>query len=291
MVYPDQPGVWTEGSRSKLALALDGIGDNDYVLALSLGSICVAPDASLRVKALVNGERAAVRALRYGDPEWSVASPLPVPADREVDLTFEIEEPRSPRELGWSSDERRLGILLRTVMLEEVDRSVRAEEKILFAKGSGAERFLAEGWSELEPAGVWTDGERASFVLKLTDVPPAATELVLAVSAFVTRDHPELRVDVSAFGERLAGRIFRHAEGQRLLRIPFPAAARAHGGRARFELRLSDPARPVDLGLGGDVRRLGLHLEWLTVRKSTWRAPLLDAIREKAANLRSRFGR
>ena len=54
-------GIWTQGSRSELALALEGIGEGDYVLALSLGSICVGPDASLRVEALVNGERAAAR--------------------------------------------------------------------------------------------------------------------------------------------------------------------------------------------------------------------------------------
>ena len=92
-----------EGSRSELALALDGIGESDYVLALSLGSICVGPDASLRVEALVNGERVAVREFSYGDPEWRIELPAPVPADGEVDLAFEIEEPESPLELGWSA--------------------------------------------------------------------------------------------------------------------------------------------------------------------------------------------
>ena len=151
-----------------------------------------------------------------------------MPADGEVDLAFEIEEPTTPLELGWSADDdRRLGILLRTVTLEEVDRSVRPGEKIVFTEGSGAERLLGEGWSALEPTGVWTDGEKASLVLRLTDAPPADAELVLAVSAFVTPEHPELKVEVSALGEQLAGRVFRHGEALRLLRIPLPAAAGA----------------------------------------------------------------
>jgi hypothetical protein len=289
VVYPLEAGIWTEGSRSDLAFALDGIGDSDYVLALSLGSICVGRGRSLRVEALMNGERVATRDLSYGDPEWRIELPAPVPA--EVDLAFVIEEPNSPAGVGWSADDRRLGILLRTLVLEELDRSVRPGEEIAFAKGSGAERFLSEGWSSLEPTGVWTDGEQASFVLRPTDLPPGAAELVLAVSAFVTPDHPELKVEVSVLDEQIAGRVFRYGEAQRFLRVPFPAAAGAEGGRTLFQLHLSDPARPVDLGLGNDARRLGLHLEWLMVRKSAWRTTLSDVIREKSTNLRRRLGR
>ena len=168
---------------------------------------------------------------------------------------------------------------------------MRPGEKIVFAEGSGAERLLGEGWSFLEPTGVWTDGERASLVAQLTELPPAAAELVLAVSAFVTPEHPELEVEVSALDEQLAGRRFRHGEAQRLLRIPWPTAAGTESGRTPFELRLSDPARPIDLGLGDDPRRLGLYLEWLMVRKRTWRATLWDVVREKSANLRSRLRR
>jgi hypothetical protein len=290
VVYPEEAGIWTEGSRSELALALDGTGESDHVLALSLESVCVGTDARLRVEAFVNGDRAAARDLSYGDPDWRIELPAPVPADGEVDLAFVIEEPNSPAEVGWSADDRRLGMLLGTVTLEEIDRSVRPGETVVFTEGSGAERLLGEGWSVLEQTGVWTDGERASLVLKATDVPPATAELVLAVSAFVTPDHPKLKVEVSALDEQL-GRVFRHGEGQRLLRIPFPAAADAQGGRALFELRLSHPARPVDLGLGGDVRRLGLQLEWLMVRKSTRRATVVDAIRQRSANFRRRLGR
>ena len=145
VVYPQEAGIWTEGARSELALALDGIGESDYILALSLGSICVAADASLRVEAHVNGERVAARDFSYGDPEWRIELPAPVPA--EVDLAFVIEEPNSPVEVGWSADDRRLGIRLRTVRLEEVDRSVRSQEKVVFATGSGAERLLGDGWS------------------------------------------------------------------------------------------------------------------------------------------------
>ena len=139
--YPDEEaGIWTQGSRSELALALEGIGESDYVLALSLGSICVGPDGSLRVEALVNGERAAAREFSYGDPEWHIELPASVLADGEVDLTFEIEEPRTPLELGWSTDDdRRLGVALRTMTLLPADddaaRAGLARERRLLALG------------------------------------------------------------------------------------------------------------------------------------------------------------
>jgi GT2 family glycosyltransferase len=273
MLYPDQAGIWTEGSRSELALALDEIGESDYVLALSLASICIGSDASLRVEALLNGERAAARDFKYGDAEWRIASAAPVPADGDVDFTLMIEEPRSPLELGWSADDRRLGLLLHALTLEEVDRSLQSEEKIVFTEGSGAERLLGEGWSALEPTGVWTDGETASLVLK-PDTQSEDVELVLSVDAFVTPDHPELKVDVSAKGDQLGARVFRHRRGahrfgraHRPLRVVLPASARDEKGRAVLDLRLRDPASPLDLGLSDDARHLGLQLRSLTARR------------------------
>jgi hypothetical protein len=274
-MYPGQAGIWTEGSRSELALALAGLGKSDYILSLSLGSVCVDPDAVLRVEALLNGKRAAARELGFGEPEWRIESASPAPVDGNVDLTFIIEEPNSPRDLGWSGDERQLGILLHSLRLEELDRAVRPGEEIVFSQGSGAERLLGEGWSGLESTGVWTDAEKASLVLEVAAAPPEDVELVLAVDPFVTPEHPELVVEASARGRQLGRRVFRHrrglfgrGRGHRALRVLLPASAKDETGRAVLELSLEDPASPLDLGLSDDARRLGLRLRSLTTRKA-----------------------
>jgi hypothetical protein len=272
-LYPDQRGVWTEGLRAELALTLDDVRDGDRALALSFGSVCVGRDASLGVEALVNGERAAVRDLRYGDTEWHIDLPPVGPANGEVDLTLIVEEPNSPLALGWSADDRPLGILLRAITLTEVDRSVRPGEKIVFSAGSGSERVLGEGWSALEANGVWTEGATASLVLKPTPPSPGDVELVLAVDPFVIPSHPELKVEISARGVPLGADVFRHRRGARLLgklrrplRVVVPAAAIDESGRAVIELRLRDPVSPADLGLSDDSRRLGLRLRSLAVQ-------------------------
>jgi len=280
--YQDEAGIWTQGPRSELALALHGIGDGYYVIGLSLGTIATEPGSTLKVDALVNGERVASRDFKFGDPEWQFELPASVPADGNVELTFELDRLRSPLKLGWSADDRPLGLLLRSLRLEEVDRTVRLDERIVFDETSGAERFLGEGWSIQEREGVWTEGDRANLVLMLADDIPDDAELVLNAAPFVAPDHPVIEVQASARGEQLARRVFRHGEPPRLLRIPLPPAR----GRTVVELTLHDPARPVDLGLGDDHRRLGIQLRWLVVRKSTRRATLADSLRRTAAKLR-----
>jgi hypothetical protein len=197
-----------------------------------------------------------------------------MPANGEVDVTFIVDEPRSPRDLGWSDDDRRLGIRLEAVTVREIHRSVPVGGTVAFGEGSGAERLLLDGWSALEAKGVWTDGPQATLALTPAPARPGALELVLEGDPFVLPEHPELTVEAIVRGEKLGGRTFRHRRGARLLRrrhpplrVVVPAAARDDAGRLALELRLREPARPVDLGLSSDDRSLGFRLRSLTVRE------------------------
>jgi hypothetical protein len=49
---------------------------------------------------------------------WRIQLPFRVVAQRDVDLTFVIHAPHSPRDLGWSSDDRQLGIHICSLTLE-----------------------------------------------------------------------------------------------------------------------------------------------------------------------------
>jgi hypothetical protein len=286
--YPDEGGIWTQGPRSELAVALEGIDEGDYLLALSLSGVCVGSEKPLKAQLLLNGEHVAPRAFHRDDPtdSWHVELPARVLADATLDASFSIEEPRSPVELGWSADDDRpLGIHIRAVALKKVDPALRLEETIIFAEGSGAERFLGEGWSELESAGVWTVGETASLIFRLTPPPRMDVTLVLGVTPFVTPGHPEVELEVSAFNERLADRVFRHGEAHRAFRVPLPAAA--EDGRTVLDLRIRHPARPIDLGLSNDPRRLGVQLASLEVRTGGWRARIPEVISDASAKLRN----
>jgi hypothetical protein len=293
--YPDEAGIWTLGCRSDLVLALDGVEESDLflapVLALSLGGVCVLPEAPLKVDLLLNEERVASRLFTQDVPvTWRIDLPTRVLADDNLHFSFLIDEPRSPRAVGWSiDDERPLGILVHGMAARAVDRTLGLGEIITFAAGSHGDRFLGEGWGELESTGVWTVGEEASLILELAAPRQMHVELVLDTTAFVAPDHPKLEVEVSVQGERLADQVFRHGNAHRQVHVKLPTAAGDESGRTVVGLVLRDPASPVDLGLSGDVRRLGLHLHLLTTRRTGGRWTLSNILRDAIAKLRGRL--
>ena len=223
---PDEAGIWTEGSCSELALALDGMDEGDYVLGLSLGSICVGSDASLRVEALVNGASAAVRDFRYGDPEWHIELPAPAADDGELDLTFAIEEPTTPLALGWSADDdRRLGILLRAATLLPADDDAaraglaREHRRARWAaRREGAQRLhirpgeaveladlsdyggFRDGWDFPGRRAIWTRGSRSELALAVDRMGDGDHILALSLGSVCVRSEESLRV--RSAGER-----------------------------------------------------------------------------------------
>jgi hypothetical protein len=265
---PEDTGIWTEDERSELTVALGAIEAGEHVLTLGIAMICVGPGQSLAVDLLANGDRVDSRAFTdsVGRP-WRVELPGEALRGAELALTVIADAPRSPSDLGWSADKRRLGIHLRTLALEAVDRSLRMGDRVEFSAGSGAQRLLGDGWSELEATGVWTVEDTAWLKFRLGDGGPADVELVLEVVPFVTAEHRELDVKVLIHGQQVARQVFRHGDGQKTLHVPVRTAMVDDGGRVAVEFQVRRPARPVDLGLGSDPRRLGLYLRSVTVTR------------------------
>ena len=190
--HPEHYGIWTEGSRSELRIGVGETRDDDFVVTLMIGMVCAGPEKPLRVMVLVGEEEVATREFAHTDVAfaWRVELPVRTRAGREIDLVVVVDEPRSPLELGWSTDERRLGVLLEALTLEQIDRFVAVGEEVLFCEGSGAERLLDDGWSTADPTGVWTAEEEARLIVRLADSAPTGMELVLDGLAFVTNEHP-----------------------------------------------------------------------------------------------------
>ena len=266
--FPDEMGVWTWGARSELSIAFaPPVDDGDWPLVFSIDDVCIGPDEALGVELLVDGLSVARRDFAQSDPPivWRVELPSHVLAAGTAKLTITIDEPRSPLAVGWSSDERPLGLHVRSLTFGELDHSVELGQSVVFGEGLGGDRLLGGGWSLPDAVGVWTDGDRARLELDLIDDSLGEAVLVLDVVPFLAAEHAELTVDVWALDTHLEHRVFRvdEAEGRLVLRVP--SSVRDERGRTVLDFRFDQPARPVDLGMSSDARRLGLHLRSLTV--------------------------
>jgi hypothetical protein len=218
----------------------------------------------------VNGARASVRPLTSSDCEftWRVDLPAHAVADGEANLTLVTSQCQPAVALDSGTDVGEHGIRVDAIRLEEVDRSLGVGQAVSFVEGSDAERFLGDGWSGLEPTGVWTLGHRARISFQLPADAGTELELVLGSHAYVTPERPVLDVVFSARNEQLAARRFRHGVRNHVVTIPMTGAVVDTQGRVVVDIEIEHPVSPEELGTGSDTRPLGLHLKWLMVRRT-----------------------
>jgi hypothetical protein len=228
--------------------------------------ICIGSDETLRVGVHANGVCIADRQFTDSAARpWRIDLPADAVNAREIELMFVVDEPRSPMQLGWSTDDRRLGVQIRDLTLEPVDYSLRLGETVEFCEGSGAQRFLGDGWSRLESDGVWTAEQTARLAFRLTDSLSADVQVALEVVPFVTAEHREATVEFWAGGQQVGTHTFRLTGGEQTVHVDLPRVPIDSAGRAVLDFHMREPARPADLGMGTDSRRLGVYLRSLTV--------------------------
>jgi hypothetical protein len=114
---PEKWGVWSDGALATLVFRVQPAGDYSLTAELLPFAVRKRPEQAVRIKA--NGKLVW---------EGKLASPADIPIPLHVDndlvarVDFEIANPASPRELGISNDERKLGVEL--VALKLVKRQV-----------------------------------------------------------------------------------------------------------------------------------------------------------------------
>ena len=117
---PDAVGIWTEGTRSSLRLALGRSYMRRRWLVLTIIEACVEPDGVLTADVALDGRHVDTRTFARVEPEpiWRIE----VPWRSSVEVTLSIRAPRSPRSLDWSDDDRPLGVRLQTILLEVAEQ-------------------------------------------------------------------------------------------------------------------------------------------------------------------------
>lgn len=141
---------------------------------------------------------------------------------------------------------------------------IKIDEPIGFAKGQIGTAFLIGvdqrqikgwGWAWPESWGVWSEGSKTKVVLPM----PAGNPKTLTIDfrAFITAAHPKQTVEVVINNKIEQTVIFsRDQENQ----ITINLAQNDFREYIVIELRLPDAMSPKDLGIGDDIRPLGVGL-------------------------------
>lgn len=139
-------------------------------------------------------------------------------------------------------------------------------KRMLFnISGSGPD-YLVNGWSHPESWGVWSDGQKAMIALPVSLVRPRS--ILIEAFPLLSSTHTKQNVEILVDGH-LAAKLSLTDEGTREFEIQVPESITEDQGLTKpifLVFILPDAARPKDIGINDDTRKLALGLVALTIR-------------------------
>jgi hypothetical protein len=267
---PEGAGAWIAGREARLSLPLARAASTSLVLELSADGFLGAGRPRQRLDLSVNGAAAAALTIDSGGlrKQLIVLPKAAVAGTDSLDLVFGTPDATSPAVLGIDDDDRRVGVLLRRLLVRE-PRVFQVGGELAFGEGSGDEQMLLGGWSHPEPSGRWTEGELAQVLLRLEGA-SGPLDLEFEATPFLGSSGRSLQVEVSANQHSLRSVTYDDTTVYPwAARIPLPATAIGAEGELLLSWRIRDPLSPSAEGISEDERRLGLLLRRVAVTRRT----------------------
>jgi hypothetical protein len=269
--FPEEDGVWTDRSRALIRFRRPPELVESLRLTLHVVAFAPADGATQNVELWSDGRLLGQWILpdRVGQ-RLEVELPPGPPGPMALDLR--VAQPTSPVARGLDkTDDRALGLQIQGMEVALASGSdlrplpPLAAGEVPVASGAPGLAFLGRGWSDAEADGVWSDGPKAE--IRAERPPELAGPLRLAFTArgFAPGDGQDQRVEVWLFGEKLEGWTLRDREPKEV-ELDLPAGP---PGPIVLEVRVAQPASPVERGLGTDPRKLGLKLEGFRVEPAS----------------------
>lgn len=133
-----------------------------------------------------------------------------------------------------------------------------------FSYGDSGKLFLAGGWSDPEPWGIWSSSTDAEMVMRVAD---SARTLRLETTAFLPPGHVRQGVVVKLNGVEALTTTLDKPDGN-TLELSLTPAIRLRikeEGILRLQMQFADAISPRQLGMGEDSRQLAMGLKALIV--------------------------
>ena len=260
----EEGGSWAVNGKSLLTLDIPKQPTTDLLITLRARAFLPPQHATFEETIRVNGEAVARWSIKEPRLEKRVRVPLSLLHSPHLQIEFLDSDPKSPAELGLSTDTRRLGLAVEALKVVPVSSQsiYLPNSDIDFRWGGNAYLYQAAGWGEPEEGGSWTVNGRSVLQLELPNQPTTDLRLILRAHAFVPPQRPKLEETVSVNGNKLATWSITDPRLEESVRIP---RSLLRSRQVRIEFVNSDPRSPAELGLWKDYRRLGLAIEDLTL--------------------------
>jgi hypothetical protein len=294
-------GRWTVGTEATVVWSVRG-HENELELRVDGHAFLHKNAPKKSIKLWIGGRQIAHWQFRLDG-----ASPLPtrvaIPAslvrNRDVlMLTFTIQSPCSPADVGESSDPRTLGFHLRSMSLTQAvlldtmrgtlvtpswlqrvlkrnryrvipapDRLPHVGDYLSLAGSTIDEAPLITGWSYPEPTGRWTLGHEATIAWSIQGH-EEDLELRVDGHAFLHKNAPARSIKLWISDRQIAHWQFR-LDGVSPLptRIAIPAALVRNRDVIMLRFEIQSACSPAQVGESPDTRALGFHLRSISIAK------------------------
>jgi hypothetical protein len=149
-----------------------------------------------------------------------------------------------------------------------MDFPYRIGSDIVFKSEGNSPLYTADGWSNPEEWGRWTDGREASLNIPLdtaTLAPESDLILTAELQAFVSENHPSQTFVIKANGTRIEDGAFNLGTPSHEITATIPASVARMKTPLQVTITLENPISPARVGVSNDNRMLGLGLQRLRI--------------------------
>jgi len=264
---PDNLGAWSLGPECHLLFVLDDQAQQGAIARFTVTDVAVnEAHPSLKVAVLVNGKEVAEWRLgpyRVIDERSVFLHPELISGPGPFKISFRIDSPHSPHELGWNQgDHRPLGFRLTRFQLEERKLPrLKLGETIEFTAGGKGAEILRGHWGMAEPNGSWTIGAESEMHMQFQDPPTGPIPAAFVVSDYmVAESAPALSVSVKANGQQVANWTFGPERLPQIRKLEMPQTTVSSTGELALTFEIADPRSAHSFGWSEDKRPLGIKL-------------------------------
>jgi hypothetical protein len=252
-----------------------------FTEAASLGKPVIVPDGTWMADKIAEGYGVGLSFADHATQTLADVILKGLQDSHQFTSTAQELAPRLAEETGLRRFIETMLSLAKTT--PDMEPGYRIGDAIDFGDALDSRGFMGNGWSETEPWGTWSVGNRAELSVKLGAKPDR--QLFLNAFAFAhlpRQDHEGVSVRVCCGGKPIAEWTFTPAEarggGPRWVSAPLPAPEHLDGA-LDFVFEIEGASSPFAEGLSHDRRVLGLGLCKLSIAE-TAEAPVISIEQE-----------